>query len=237
MNSRLLSPLFLAAALAGCGSTSTSSEPEFGEASGNGWRDSFPVDRTTLRSSGKSAYFDLTPGACSVFEHGKTRLTITVLDETRVVDHVETRVVEEHEEVDGKPKEISRNFFAIEPASGDVYYFGEEVDVYKHGEICGHPGGWVAGVSGARLGLALPGNAKLGDKYFQEFAPAVAMDRGEIVGVSETMRTPAGTFEHCLHVRETTPIEADVGDKWYAPGIGLVRDDDLLLVAHTSPAR
>jgi hypothetical protein len=234
MSSRLLPPLLLSAALAGCETPASGSEGVPAEETGVSWRDSFPVDRTSLRSSGKSAYFDLTPGARSVFEHGKTRLTITVLEETRIVDQVETRVVEEREEVDGKPREISRNFFAIEPTSGDIYYFGEEVDIYKRGGIVDHTGCWVAGVSGARFGLALPGHPKLGDKYFQEFAPAVAMDRGEIVGLSDTMRTPAGTFEHCLHVSETTPIERDVGDKWYAPGVGLVRDDDLLLVSHTS---
>jgi len=37
--------------------------------------------------------------------------------------------VEEREEVDGELKEISRNFFAICREHGDVFYFGEEVDI------------------------------------------------------------------------------------------------------------
>ena len=40
---------------------------------------------------------------------------------------------------------------------------------------------------------------------------------------------PAGTFEHCLHLKETTPLEGDVSHKWYAPGVGMVKDDEFEL--------
>jgi hypothetical protein len=43
------------------------------------------------------------------------------------------------------------------------------------------------------------------------------------------MKTPAGTFEHCLHLKETTPLEGDVSHKWYAPGVGMVKDDEFEL--------
>jgi hypothetical protein len=75
----------------------------------------------------------------------------------------------------------------------------------------------------------IPGHPKVGDKFYQELAPKIAMDRVEIVSTNDTVRTPAGTFEHCLHLRETTPLEGDVSHKWYAPGIGIVKDDDFEL--------
>ena len=59
------------------------------------------------------------------------------------------------------------------------------------------------------------------------------MDRGEIVSVSERVETPAGVYEKCVHVRETTPLETDVGHKRYAPGVGLIKDDDLALTSHS----
>jgi hypothetical protein len=40
-------------------------------------------------------------------------LVITVLNETKVVDGIETRVVEERESEDGELVEISRNYFAV----------------------------------------------------------------------------------------------------------------------------
>lgn len=61
------------------------------------WRSSFPVDRTNLIDRGKNTYFILEPGYRLNLVHGKDTLTITVLDETRVVDGVTTRVVEEKE--------------------------------------------------------------------------------------------------------------------------------------------
>ena len=59
----------------------------------------------------------------------------------------------------------------------------------------------------------------------------MAMDRNEIVSVDETVKTPAGEFAHCVHVRETSGLEADVGHKWYAPGVGLVKDGKSELVS------
>ena len=59
------------------------------------------------------------------------------------------------------------------------------------------------------------------------------MDRVEIVSLTERSNTPAGIFERCLKMRETTPLEMFVRDyKVYAPGIGLVEDGDLKLVSH-----
>jgi Concanavalin A-like lectin/glucanases superfamily len=56
---------------------------------------------------------------------GLGELTITVLNETKMVDGVETRVVEERETKGGKLKEVSRNYFAISKRTNDVFYFGE----------------------------------------------------------------------------------------------------------------
>ena len=202
-------------------------------ANADGFRDSFAVDKRVLRPTGRSEYFRLEPGAVSTFKEGRTVLTIRVLNETKLVDGVKTAVVEEREETGGTPKEISRNYFAIDPATGDVYYFGEDVDMYKGGKVSGHEGSWLAGANGARFGLAMPGHPKVGDRFQQEIAPGSAMDRVEIVSISERVKTPAGTFERCVHVKETTPLEKDAGHKWYAPGMGLVKDDEMELVSHT----
>ena len=61
--------------------------------------------------------------------------------------------------------------------------------------------------------------------------PGVALDRAEILSLDEVVRTPAGTFSDCLQTRETTPLEAGHVDfKYYAPGVGLVRDGVVRLV-------
>jgi hypothetical protein len=203
------------------------------EAAGREWTTDFGVEKSELSATGRNPYFILEPGYQLVLEHGDARLVISVLDATRVVDGVQTRIVEERETRGGRPVEISRNYFAISRRSQGVYYFGEEVDYYKDGMIAGHEGSWLAGNGGARFGLAMPGEPLLGARYYQEIAPKIAMDRAEIVSVSEGLATPDGTFEKCLKVEETTPLEPrDKEYKLYARGVGLLTDGALRLVKH-----
>jgi hypothetical protein len=214
----------LLAGFAGQGATVCSGGPSLA------WRKVFQVDKATLASTGRNAYFVLEPGYRLEFTHGRSTLVVTVLEETNEVDGVQSRVVEEREATAGSLTEVSRNYLAIDPTSGDLYYFGEEVDSYRNGKVVGHEYSWLAGVGGASFGLFLPGRPVVGDRFYQEVAPRVAMDRLEVISTDATVSTPAGRFERCLEVRETTPLEGESSRIWYAPGVGLVRDGDLVLV-------
>jgi hypothetical protein len=197
--------------------------------------DSFLVDEKDFVTSGRNPCFILEPGYQLVLENKKKKevLVITVLDETKRIGGIDTRVIEEHESVDGRPKEISRNFFAICKRSNSVYYFGEEVDEYKDGKVVAHPGSWLHGEKGARFGLMMPGLPLVGARYYQEVAPGAAMDRAEILSVTDTLETPAGKFEKVLTTEETTPLEAgERALKKYAPGIGLIEDGEMKLVKY-----
>jgi hypothetical protein len=158
------------------------------------WTTTFTVNEADLSPTGRNPYFILEPGYQLHFEgreDGKpVTLTISVLDETKEVGKVTTRVVEERETTGGRVVEISRNYFAICKRTNNVYYFGEDVDIYRDGRVVGHEGSWLAGEGGARFGLAMPGSPLLGARYHQEFAPKRAMDRAEVVSLSETIETP-----------------------------------------------
>jgi hypothetical protein len=68
-------------------------------------------------------------------------------------------------------------------------------------------------------------------RFYQEQAPGVGMDRTEILAANEGVATPAGKFDNCIHAREMSAIEKSLSDhKWYAPGVGLVKDGDMVLV-------
>lgn len=198
-----------------------------------GWTSQFRVERDELRSTGRNPYFVLEPGYQLVLEGGRTRLVVTVLPETRVVDGVETRIVEERETEGNVLREVSRNFFAISTRTNSVFYFGEDVDMYEHGQIVSHEGAWRAGVAGARYGLMIPGMPLLRARYYQEIAPRVAMDRAEIVALDGTLTTPAGRFTDVLTVEETSALERGAREaKRYAPGVGLIQDGELKLVRY-----
>ena len=199
----------------------------------------FRIEDCDFASEGTNPYFPLVPGHRLVLERpagkkgdGAAVVTITVLHETLDVAGVTTRVVEEHETEDGVVKEISRNFFAHCRQNGSVFYFGEDVDNYDETGtvIVNHDGAWRAGVAGALPGVIMPGLPLVGARYFQEIAPDVALDRAEILSVTMTVETPAGTFDQCVETKETSPLERKSKSfKAYAPGIGLILDDDLRL--------
>jgi hypothetical protein len=79
----------------------------------------------------------------------------------------------------------------------------------------------------------LPGLALLGARWYEEYAPGVALDRAEIVAMGFTVKTPAGEFKNCVKIVETTPMEPGNKEyKVYAPGVGMVQEGELKLVRY-----
>ncbi len=197
------------------------------------WQQEFDLTSRDLSSTGKNLYFILEPGYQIVLEGSAGKVEITVLDETKVVDGITTRILEEREWTRGELSEISRNFFAIDNKTGDVFYFGEDVDMYKNNQITSNQGAWLAGRNGAKAGLIMPGSPRVGMRYYQEQAPGAAMDRCQIIKVDDELETPAGLFTKCLLTKEGSalnPIEFEF--KTYAPNIGLIQDEKLLLTSY-----
>ena len=202
------------------------------------WQEEFGLAKRTLSPTGKNPYFVLEPGFRLVLESATEKLAITVLDETKEVDGVTTRVVEEREWRNEELIEVSRNFFAIDEQTKDVFYFGEDVDMYQGGKVNSHTGAWLAGKNGARAGLIMPGNPKVGMKYYQEIARGVAMDRAEILKTDDHLDTPAGSFANCLLTKEGSALNPfEMEFKTYAPGIGLLQDEKLLLSEYGFPEK
>jgi len=200
----------------------------------NEYTTSFRAENCTFSSTGRNPFFILEPNYQLVLggeDAGEAaQLTITVLNETREVNGTQTRVIEERESVGGELVEISRNFFATCEETNNVFYFGEEVDIYENGMIVDHEGAWLAGEGTNRAGIIMPGTILLGARYYQEIAPSVALDRAEIIDTGQVIQTPSGDFSDTLITRETTELEPDeVELKYYASGIGLVQEEDLKL--------
>ena len=210
-------------------------DTEQGETEGeNEYTASFRAEDCTFSSAGRNPFFILEPNYQLVLAGGDAteaaEVIITVLNETRQVNGTETRVIEERESIDGELVEISRNYFAICEETNSVFYFGEEVDDYDNGNIISHEGAWLAGEDANRAGVIMPGTILLGARYYQEIAPNVALDRAEMIDTGEVIQTPSGDFSDTLITRETTPLEPDVAElKYYAAGIGLIQEEDLML--------
>lgn len=198
----------------------------------------------TFSPVGNNPYFPLLPGHRLVLQGeedgAELQVIWEVLSETRMItleldgeiQSIETAIVQETETEDGELTEISWNFFAHCVETGSVFYFGEDVDDYEDGEVTGHSGAWLAGKDGAIPGVIMPGEFVPGESYFQEVAPGIAEDFAVNISAGETVSSPLGELGNVIVIEETTPLEPDSEPslKRYAPGVGLIFDDDLEVV-------
>jgi hypothetical protein len=187
------------------------------------------IDPAKFTSTVDNPYFPLVPGTVMIYEghseDAETRNEITVLTETRTVMGVECLVVRDVAYEDGELIEDTLDWFA-QDSEGSVWYFGEESKDIEDGEVVDTHGSWEAGVDGALPGIIMPAEPVVGEPYFQEWAPGVAEDMGQIIRAGETVTVPAGTFADVLVTKDWNPLEPDsaVEEKFYAPGIGLIKE-------------
>jgi hypothetical protein len=136
----------------------------------------------------------------------------------------------------GNLKEVTLDYFAQDDEC-NVYYLGEDVDVYKNGRVSGHSGAWLLGRDTQTPGLLMPAHPKVGDKFKSEDAPPITWEADEVISVSETMTVPAGTFSNCVKIKERAS-DGGTEFKLYAPGVGVIAEMDsepgLLLKSHST---
>ncbi len=89
-------------------------------------------------------------------------------------------------------------------------------------------GSWEAGVDGAQPGITMPADPRVGDSYRQEFLPDEAEDIAAIVGLDVDVELRDGASYTTLKTRDWNPLDAEGGVefKYYAAGVGLVREED-----------
>lgn len=161
-------------------------------------------------------------------EDGETvTLQFTVLNLTRVIAGVTTRVIEEREFVDGELAEVSWNYF-VQASDGTICYYGEDVDIYEDGGVS-HEGAWCAGTPGNQAGIFMPANPQPGMKYQNEVAPGVAEDEAQIVGSGPRV-VPFGRFTETIRIREHDPLGGGKDFKIHAFNTGIIVDGPLELV-------
>lgn len=177
-----------------------------------------------------------------VGDDASERLLMTVLDETRLIDGVMTRVVEEREWEDDELVEISWNYFA-EAADGTVCYFGEDVDDIDEGDVVDHEGRWCAedDPDVNKAGIIMPADPQPGMTFQTEFAPdAGALDQAKIVGFGP-VTVPFDTFTETVRFREFNPEDKEKDYKVFAKDMstgfgGIIIDEDLMLTNFTPNA-
>ena len=196
---------------------------------------SFMVEQCKWTLKDLNPFFPLRPGWQTVLEDEEEVSVVTVLNEMRKVDGVNTRVVEELAfERDGDeliPIERSLNFYTICEQTGSAFYWGEDsMELDEDGNVIATTGSWLAGTNGAQPGIIMPGTILVGGGYYEEVAPAdSALDKARIKEITAECEVGEFNFDNqCVETFNTNDCEPkDAEEKVYAAGIGNVKDEDL----------
>lgn len=185
-------------------------------------------------------FFPFVPGGVKVFtgreEGERIALVDLYLAATRTFDwnggQVVCRGLQETEFAAGELGEISVNWFA-QADDGTVYYFGETVDDYEDGTVTGHGGSWLVGGPGpgdpaetltvADPAVFMPANPEVGDVFHPEDLPNGELEEDIVRAVNRRVKVPAGKFTGCVEITQQDIPDGDRERKWWAPGIGFVR--------------
>jgi hypothetical protein len=102
-----------------------------------------------------------------------------------------------------------------------VWYLGEDTIEFPSGST---EGSWESGVNDADGGFIMLTHPQIGDRYFQEFAPKVAIDEAKVLSRSESLTIQGVTYRNVLLTKETSQLDPAVIEyKYYAPGKGFIK--------------
>lgn len=178
-------------------------------------------------------WFPLTPGTQFVYrgsslDEGKPlshEVVFTVSDMVKEVAGVRVVVIWDRDYTEGELVEEEIAFFA-QDRDGNVWHLGQYPEELENGKLVKSPG-WVAGEEGAKAGIAMKAEPKVGDpSYSQGYAPAPLNwdDWGKTAEVGVETCVPADCYENVLVVEEFEPSKPGAFQlKYYAPGVGNVR--------------
>jgi len=162
---------------------------------------------------------------------------VTITDKTKLIDGVTCRVSEDvvTDAKTGNVLEQTDDWFAQDLA-GNVWYCGElsrEFETFRGDrprapELTSIDGSFKADRDGDQPGIIMLASPQVGDAYREEFSLTNAEDIAEVISTTGSATSPfASCDKTCLVTRNTAPLEPGVIEKkYYAPGIGLIFDND-----------
>jgi hypothetical protein len=192
------------------------------------------IDPANFSSPKQNPYYPLKPGTVSHLRGSddgkKFHERVTITHRTKMILGVRTHVVVDVlRRADGSLAESTHDWYA-DDNSGNVWYFGEATATYDaQGHQNSTGGSWQAGVNGGHAGLIMPADPKPTDAYRQEYRRGHAEDQAWIVQRNAHLTVPYGKLRHVVRSFEWSRLEKGVlSVKFYAPGLGIVKEHDLV---------
>jgi hypothetical protein len=186
------------------------------------------IDPTNFVHTIDNRYWPLTPGTSYRYKGVRGRTPEfddeVVLRGTKRILGVTCTVVRDTVSEGGHPVERTFDWYA-QDRHGNVWYMGEDSLELKNGRMVKASDSWEAGVNGAKPGIIMPGSPQPGDAYRQEYyPPGEALDQARVLSLHGSSEVPYGAFTRVLVTSERSPLEPQIEQKYYAPGLGEVAE-------------
>jgi hypothetical protein len=200
----------------------------------------FDSDFTALTNPNE--YLPIAIGNVWEYEGGDEKVTVEVMNKTKLIEGVTCIVVNDVVEDDGQLIEDTDDWFA-QALDGAVHYCGEIARDYEwfdgddpeEAELVEIEGSFKAGRDGAKSGILMMAMPTVGATYRMEWALGDAEDAAEVIAIDYgygddpelDQLVPQELAEllcdgDCIVTRDFTPLEPDAEElKYYAPGIGM----------------
>ncbi len=176
-------------------------------------------------------YYSLKPGTIMTYkgtdeEGNSIRDISTVTNDTKEIQGIPTRVVNDTVFVEGKLGETTNDWYAQDD-KGNVWYMGEDTTDFTNKKNP-HEGSWESGVNGAKGGIIMLAEPKVGMTYDQEFAKDVAEDKATVLSLGNNVTVPYGSYSNVIKTKEFSGLEPDVVEqKYYADSVGDIKEKTL----------
>jgi hypothetical protein len=179
-----------------------------------------------------NSWFPLARGSVYVYEGQKdgkaARDVMTVTRKVKTITGIRAAVVADRLFLNGRLAERTTDWYA-QDRHGTVWYLGEKTaELNAHGKVTSTEGSFLNGRDGAKGGIFMPANPRVGQSLQQESFKGQAEDRFRILDLETSVSTPAVSSQSAMLTEETTPLEPKVVDhKYYVRGIGTVTEQQV----------
>ncbi|MFL5821749.1 MAG: hypothetical protein ACJ76S_13790 [Solirubrobacteraceae bacterium] len=136
---------------------------------------------------------------------------------------VQAAIVEDRSYEAGKLHEVALDHYA-QADDGTVYYLGEDVNYYQHGQVVSHEGAFRYGRETKALGVAMPARPVPGQRFAIENIPGQGSESNLVKRTVSRVGVPAGDYSHAIQIDGWVLPDREREVKLYARGVGLLQE-------------
>ena len=163
-----------------------------------------------------NAWFPLARGSVWVYQgqqdRKQSRDVMKVTRKTKTITGIRAAVVADRLFLNGRLAERTADFYA-QDKRGTVWYLGENTaELDARGRVTSREGSFTNGHRGAKGGIFMPANPRVGQSFQQELLKGEAEDRFRILDLATSVTTPAVSSQNAMLTEEKTHMPMAVLD-------------------------